>query len=155
MESQNEHIQDKVRARAAVATDSGEGNTESGHQIAKLIAALTKVGQGSSPASAQSNRREKGCMEGDELTGVLLAIPAPTTAGPVLDRLTPDHSTPTGHGMGTTISRNQGQKSQGTNARCEGATNWRDPNSPQCFRCQGLGHMAREFPSSSHSFKPV
>ena len=35
-------------------------------------------------------------------------------------KTTPDYSTLTGHGTGATISRNQGQISQGTNARHEG-----------------------------------
>ena len=43
-ESENEEIWDKVRARVAVATDSREGTTELGQQIAKLMAALTNVG---------------------------------------------------------------------------------------------------------------
>ena len=44
VESENEEIQNKVRARAAVATDSGEGTTELEQQIAKPIAAITKAG---------------------------------------------------------------------------------------------------------------
>ena len=39
------------------------------------------------------------------------------------------------------------QNSQGTNARHEGTANRRDPNSLQCFRWQGLGHMAWECPT--------
>ena len=58
-ESANEEIWDKVRARAAVATDSGEGATELGQQIAKLMAILTKAGQGSNQASAPSSCRER------------------------------------------------------------------------------------------------
>ena len=45
-ESENEEIWDKVRARAAVTTDSGKGTTELGQQIAKLMATLTMAGQG-------------------------------------------------------------------------------------------------------------
>ena len=85
VESENEEIQDKVRARAAVATDSGEGTTELGKQIAKLMAALTKAWHGCTPASALSSPRE--AMEGDMQTGVLLATSVPTMARHVLDRL--------------------------------------------------------------------
>ena len=45
-ESKNEEILDKVRARAAMGTDSREGATELGQQIARLMAALTTAGQG-------------------------------------------------------------------------------------------------------------
>ena len=58
-ESNNEKTQDKVRARAAVATNSVEGAKELGQQIAKLMAALTQAGQGSNPASAPSSPRER------------------------------------------------------------------------------------------------
>ena len=50
-ESENEEIQDKVRARAKVATDWKEGAAELRQQIARLMAALTKAGQGSNPSS--------------------------------------------------------------------------------------------------------
>ena len=77
-ESENEEMQDKVRARAAVTTELGQ-------QIAKLMATLTRAELGSSSASALNSPRE--AVGGDGQTGVLLAAPAPITAGPVLDRL--------------------------------------------------------------------
>ena len=57
------------------------------------------------------------------------------------------HSTSTGHMAGTTISRDQGQNSQGTKDRQEGTANRRDPSSLQYFRCQGWGHMVWEYPT--------
>ena len=57
-ESENEEIWDKVRARAMVATDSVEGMAELGQQIAKLMAALTKAGQGYSPLVCQVAQRK-------------------------------------------------------------------------------------------------
>ena len=60
VESKNEEIWNKVRARAAVVTDSGERTTELGQQIAKLMDALTKARQGSSPASVPRSPRERG-----------------------------------------------------------------------------------------------
>ena len=84
-ESENEEIQDKVRAMPVVATDSVEGATELEQQIAKLMAALTKVGQGSSAASALSSPGREAVI-GDAWTGVLLATPALKMARLDLDR---------------------------------------------------------------------
>ena len=53
--SEIEEIQDKVRAMATEATDLGEGMVELGQEIAKLMAALTKAGQGSNPSSMPSS----------------------------------------------------------------------------------------------------
>ena len=53
MESENKEIWDKMRARAMVATDSGEGMAELGQQIAKLMATLTKAGLGKAPLMHQ------------------------------------------------------------------------------------------------------
>ena len=51
-ESENEEAGDKVQARSAVTTEPVEGATELGNQIARLMASLTRVGQG--------NRGERG-----------------------------------------------------------------------------------------------
>ena len=137
-ESENEEIWDNVRARTAMTSHSREGTTELGQQIAKLMAILTMSGQGSSPA--------RGCGRGQtgrNAPGHLSSHNSQTSLG----QTAPDDSTPTGHGIGTTISGNKGQNSQGTNTRCEGTANRRDPNSLQCFRCQGWGNMAQECPT--------
>ena len=72
-ESKNEEIQDKVRARAAVAINSGERTTELRQQIAKLMAALIKAGEGSNSASAPSSPRERGCGRGHADRSILAA----------------------------------------------------------------------------------
>ena len=59
-ESKNEEVQDKVQARSAVTTKSVEGASELGNQIARLMAALTRAGQGNSPGSAPSGPRHRG-----------------------------------------------------------------------------------------------
>ena len=58
-ESEKKEIQDKVRTRAVVATDLGEGTAELGQQIAKLMATLTKVGQGNNLSSSPSSPWER------------------------------------------------------------------------------------------------
>ena len=127
-ESENE-IWDKVRARAAMTTDPGESTTELGQQIVKLMAVPTRAGQGSSPASAPNSPRERGHGRGwtDRGTpGCHNSHNGQTSLGQTAS----DHSTSTGYGTGTTISRKQGQNSQGSNTRYEGTANSRDPNSP-------------------------
>ena len=64
VESENEEMQDKVRVRAMVMTDLGEGMAEFGQQIAKLMATLTKAGQGNNPSSVPSSPQERGHRRG-------------------------------------------------------------------------------------------
>ena len=79
-ESENEEIWDKVRARAAVRTNSGEGMAELGHQIAKLMAALTKAGKGNSPSSVPSSPWER-VMEGDAMVVAPPGVQIPIMVG--------------------------------------------------------------------------
>ena len=58
VESENEEAHDKVRARSAMTTDPVEGTTELGNQIAKLMGALTRGGQGNSPSSTPNSPRQ-------------------------------------------------------------------------------------------------
>ena len=62
--SKNKEVHDKVRARSAMTTEPIEGTTEFGNQIAKLMATLTRAGQGNSPASAPKSPRQRGCGRG-------------------------------------------------------------------------------------------
>ena len=82
-ESENQEACDKGRARSAVITVPVEGTMELGQQVAKFMAALTRVGQGNSPASAPNSHRQRG--HGRGWTGALLAAPAPMMAGLVWD----------------------------------------------------------------------
>ena len=87
-ESKNEEAQDKVRARSAVTTEPVEGTTEVGNQIARLMAALTRAGQGNSLSSAPNSPGHRGCGRGQ------------------MDRNTPSHpnshNSQTGPGTRTT-----------------------------------------------------
>ena len=60
VESENKEAHNKVRARSAMTTEPVEGTTELGNQIAKLMAALTRAGQGNNPTSAPNNPRQRG-----------------------------------------------------------------------------------------------
>ena len=51
VESKNEEAQDKVWARSAMTTKPVDRVSELGNHIAKLMAALTRAGQGNSPGS--------------------------------------------------------------------------------------------------------
>ena len=86
-ESENKEIQDKVRPRAAMTTNPGEGTTEVGQQIAKLMVTLTRADRGAAwpvPQIAPERERDHGREWTDR---VLLVAPAPIMAGPVLNRM--------------------------------------------------------------------
>ena len=63
-ESENEEACDKVRATFAMTTDAVEGTMELGNQITKLLAILTRAGQGNSPASPPNSPRQRACGRG-------------------------------------------------------------------------------------------
>ena len=141
-ESKKEEAKDKVRARSAAATEVVDGFKEPDNQIVRLMAILTRAEQGNCPASAPNSPRHRGCGRGQ------------------MDRNTPTH--PSSHngwtGLGQTTSAcssstaswvntvSQGRgNTQTSNCTPGSAHNTRDPNSLQCFRCQGWGHLAREY----------
>ena len=136
-----EEVKDKVRARSAAATEVVDASKELGDQITRLMAALTRVEQGSCPASAPNSPRHRGHGRGQ------------------IDRNTPTH--PSSHngwtGLGQITSACSSSAASWVNTAPQGrgntqtqngtqsnAQNTRDPNSLQCFWCQGWGHMARE-----------
>ena len=143
--SKNEEIWDKVRARATVATDPGEGIAELGQQIARLMAALTEAGQGSNLSSTPGNPQERGCGRAE----MVVTPQSPNShygrSGP--GQATPAHSLPTGCGTWGNGKRSNDQNNQGTGRRREGTANRLDPNSLQCFRCQEWSQMVRECPT--------
>ena len=115
-ESESEEIQDKVRVRATVDTDSREGMAELGQQIARLMAALTKAGQGSNPSSASSSPWERGHRRGN---GGNSSPNCPNShngrGGP--RQTTPAGSLPTGHGTGIQQTGSDSHSNQGTGTR--------------------------------------
>ena len=98
-ESKNQEIPDKVRARATVATDPGEGMAELGQQIAKLMTAQIKAGQGSNPSSTYSRPWERGCGRGCNGSHTP-SCPNSHNGRSGPGQTTPAHSLPTGCGTG-------------------------------------------------------
>ena len=68
---------------------------------------------------------------------------------------TPAISLPTGHGTGGSGTGSNGHTNAGPSTRREGTANRWNPNSLQCFRCQGCSNMAREMSYPSDSLKPA
>ena len=136
-----EETKERVRVRSAATTEVASGSKELGDQIARLMAALTRVEQGSHPASAPNSPRHRGNGRGQ------------------VDRNTPVHTSShngwTGLGQtasicsfSTTNRKSTEFQRKGTmwaqNSTQGGAQSTRDSNTLQCFRCQSWGHMARE-----------
>ena len=107
VESKNEEAHDKVRARSAKTTEPVKGTTEFGNQIAKLMAALTRAGQGNSPASVPNSPRQRGHRRG-QMDRNTPGHPSSHNGWTGLGQTTSAHSVSAGHGTGTT---GQGQVS--------------------------------------------
>ena len=60
VESKTEETKERVKVRSAASTEVATGSRELGDQIARLMAALTRVEQGSHPASAPNSPRHRG-----------------------------------------------------------------------------------------------
>ena len=60
VESKLEETKERVKARSAATTEVASGSKELGDQIARLMAALTRVEQDSCPASAPNSPRHRG-----------------------------------------------------------------------------------------------
>ena len=59
-ESEMEETKERVKARSAASTEVATGSKELEDQIVRLMAALTRVEQGSCPASAPNSPRHRG-----------------------------------------------------------------------------------------------
>ena len=140
-ESEMEDAKEKVRARSSVATEVTDGSKELGDQIARLMAALNRVEQGTHPASTPNGPRHRGHGRG------------------WMDRNTPaspsSHNGQTGLGQNTSACSSSAASRVAISSQSRGSTqaqtgaqgnaqNAKDSSALQCFRCQGWGHMARE-----------
>ena len=132
---------ERVKVRSAATIQVASGSKELGDQIARLMAALTSAEQGSHPASGPNSPRHKGHGRG------------------WADRNTPvdpsSHNGWTGLSQTASICSSSATTREGADFQRRGnmqvqtstqggAQGTRDSNSLQCFRCHGLGHMARE-----------
>ena len=59
-ESKMEETKERVKVRSAASTEVATGSRDLGDQIARLMAALTRVEQGSCPASPPNSPRHRG-----------------------------------------------------------------------------------------------
>ena len=108
VESKNEETQERVRGRAVVATDPGEGMAKLGHKIAKLMAALPQTRQGSSHPSAPANPWEHGCRQGCSGRGTpSYPNPHSSSGGPA--QMTPVHNLPMECGVEGTVTQSRDQ----------------------------------------------
>ena len=99
VESKNEEAWDKVWARSAVTTQPVEGASDLGNQIARLMTALTKAGQGNSPGSTPNSPRHRGRGKPGRSTS---SHPNSYNGQTGLGQTTSACSVSAGHGTGTT-----------------------------------------------------
>ena len=141
VESKNEEARDKVWAGSAVTIEPVEGASELGNQIARLMAALTRVGQGSSPSSTPNSPRHRGHGRG-RMDRATSSCPNSHNGQTGPGHTASAHSVSAGHRTGTT-GPSQGS-AQGPKDSQSDISNKKDPSSLQCFQCQGWGHMDQE-----------
>ena len=141
VESKMEDAKKKVKARSSTATEVTDSSKELGDQITRLMATLTRVEQGTCPATTPNSPRHRGCWRG-QMDRNTPACPSSHNGWTGLGQSTSAHSSSAASRLATA---SQGSRSTQALAGAMGnAHNTKDPNTLQCFRCQGWGHMARE-----------
>ena len=129
-ESKNEEAWDKVWARSAVTTEPVEGDSKQGNQIAMLMAAMTRAGQGNSPSSGPNSPRHRGHGRG-RMDRTTSSHPNSHNGWTGPGQTASAHSVSAGHGTGTT---GQSQENpQGPKNGQDSISNKKDPSSLQCF----------------------
>ena len=141
VEREMEDAKEKVTARSSTATEVTDGSKELGDQITRLMATLTRAEQATHHATSPNSPRHRGCGSGQTDRN--------TAAHPS------SHNGWTGLGQSTSTCSSSAASRVATASQSRGSTqaltgamgnaqNMKDPNTLQCFRCQGWGHMARE-----------
>ena len=152
VEIKNEKAHDKVRARSAVTTEPVEGTTELGNQIAKLMAALTRAGQGNSPGSTPNSPRQRGHGRG-QMDRNTPSHPSSYNSHTGMGQTASAHSVSASHRMGTT-SQGQGQNGQGPNITREALQIGRTPVPSNALDAKVEAKSLVNVPPSKE-FKPV
>ena len=152
VESENKEAWDKVRARSAVTTKPVEGTTELENQIAKLMAALTREGQGNSLSSAPNSPGHRGCGRGgmDKNT---LSCPNSQNGQTGPELTASAHSVSASHSTWTT-SQSQ-WNSQGSKDSQGSTSNRKDNSFPPVLQVPRLGPHGSGMYHPSKGFKPV
>ena len=105
------------------------------------MAALTRAEQGNHTASAPNSPRHRGHGRG-QMDRNTPTCPSSHNGWTVLGQTT-SASSSSAASLVNTVPQGRGN-TQMSNGIQNSAHNTTDPNSLQCFRCQGWGHMARE-----------
>ena len=129
-ESKREETKERVKARSAASTEVATGSRELGDQIARLMAALTRVEQGSHPASAPNSPRHRGHGRG-QADGNIPTCPSSHNGWTGLGQATSTHSSSFA-GRESTDSQRRGNI-QAQNGAQGGAQITRDSNLLQCL----------------------
>ena len=139
--AESEMEETKVKARSAATTEVPSSSKELGDQIARLMATLTRVEQGSCPASAPSSPRHRGHGKGqtDKNTSV---CPNSHNGWTGLGQTTSTHSSSVTNRAGVESPHREINMCRMVYRVVHKVLE--ASNSLQCFRCQGWGHMARE-----------
>ena len=95
-----------------MTTEPVKGTIELGNQIAKLMAALTRAGQGNSPGCAQNTTIQRGCGRG-QMNRNTPGHPSSHNGQTGLRQTALAHSVSASCGTGIT-SQGQGQNAQGS-----------------------------------------
>ena len=150
-ESKNEEAHDKVSARSAMTTEPAEGTTGLGNQIAKLMATLTRTGQGNSPASAPNSPGQRGHGRGQTDRNTP-GHPSSYNDQTGLGQIASVCSASVRSGTVTTTTGGQGPNTQGSK---EDTWNMKGPQFPPVLQVLRLGPHGLGMCHPNKDFKPV
>ena len=136
-----EDAKEKVRARSSAATEVTDGSKELSKQIAMLMATLNRAELGTCPVTTSNSPRHWGHGRG-QMDRNTPAHPSSHNGQTGLGQNTPACSSSAASGVAT-ASQGRGSTQALTCAKGN-AQNMKVSSTLQCFRCQGLGHIARE-----------